>query len=108
MELKATTKTNSGCGISDLDADNLRRFLTSHAFAFSSVDLQKSFANFVKSVCIKNIHISEAGFDNSLKTFTASRLIPPDKNPGLRPIVVGEVFREIAGKVVIYIVKKDV
>ena len=35
-------------------------------------------------------------------------LIPLDKNPGLRPIGVGEILRRIAGKVVMYITKRDV
>ena len=44
----------------------------------------------------------------SLETYIASRLVPLDKNPGLRPIGVGEVFRRIAGKVVMSIEKDDV
>ena len=35
-------------------------------------------------------------------------MISPNKNPGLRPTGVGEVFRRIAGKVVMNILKKDV
>ena len=58
---------------------------------FSPVDLRKSFANFVKSIYIKNIHISDAVIDNSLETFTASRLKPLDKNPEVRSI--GERLR---------------
>ena len=34
--------------------------------------------------------------------------MPLDKNPGLRPIGVGEVFRRIEGKVVMSIEKDDV
>ena len=33
-----------------------------------------------------------------LKTYVASRLIPLNKNPGVRPIGVGEVLRHIVGK----------
>ena len=40
--------------------------------------------------------------------FTANKLIPLDKNPGLRPIDVGEVLRRTAGKVVMMLCKKDV
>ena len=36
----------------------------------------------------------------SLEAFLACRLIPLNKNPGLRPIGIGEVLRRIAGKVV--------
>ena len=37
----------------------------------------------------------------SLEPLLACRLIPLDKNPGLRPIGVGEIVRRIAGKVVV-------
>ena len=36
-----------------------------------------------------------------MEAFLACRLIPLDKNPGLRPFVIGEVLRRIAGKVVV-------
>ena len=42
------------------------------------------------------------------KAFLACRLISLDKNPGLRPIGVGEVLRRIAGKVVMKVMKKDI
>ena len=64
---KAAIK-KGGCGQSGLDADNSRRVLTSRSLGFSSVDLRKYFANFFKIICIKYIHISEAGPDNSLET----------------------------------------
>ena len=35
-------------------------------------------------------------------------IIPLNKQPGLRPIGVGEVFRQIAGKSVMILLKKDV
>ena len=43
-----------------------------------------------------------------IEAFTACRLIPLNKNPGLRPIRVGEVLRRIAGKVVMKISQNDV
>ena len=43
-----------------------------------------------------------------MEAFLACRLIPLDKNPGLRPIGVGEVSRRIAGKVVMKVLKEDV
>ena len=38
----------------------------------------------------------------------ASRLIPLNKNPGLRPIGVGEVLRRVMGKVVMSTLSEDV
>ena len=77
-------------------------------FGSSSVDLQKSFANFVESICIKNIHISEVGLDNSLEAFRAGCLILLNKNPGLCSIGVGEELCQIARKELLYVPKKDV
>ena len=36
-----------------------------------------------------------------LEAFLACRLIPLDKNPGFRPIGIGELLRHITGKVVV-------
>ena len=55
-----------------------------------------------------NIYLEKSENENSLEAFTSNRLIPLNKNPGLRPIGVGEVLRRIAGKVVMFIAKKDV
>ena len=43
-----------------------------------------------------------------LSSFTACRLIALDKNPGVRPIGVGEVVRRIIGKAVLGLLKEDV
>ena len=45
---------------------------------------------------------------NTLEAILVNRLIPLDKNPGLRPIGVGEVLRRIAGKVIVSHLKEDV
>ena len=51
---------------------------------------------------------AEKTCDDSLEAFIACRLIPLDKNPGLRPIGVGEVLRRICGKAVMSVVKQDI
>ena len=43
-----------------------------------------------------------------IESLVACRLIPLTKNPGLRPIGVGEVLRRISGKVAMMISKQDV
>ena len=80
--------------------------LTSNVSGSCTSGLHKAIADFIKHICIDEIK-----FQNntaSLETFIASRLVLLDKNPGLRPIGVGEVLRRIAGKVVTSIVKDDV
>jgi len=42
-----------------------------------------------------------------LESFLANRLIPLDKNPGTRPVGVGEVSRRAIGKAIMHVVKKD-
>ena len=43
-----------------------------------------------------------------MEAFTASRVIPLEKNPGVRPIGVGEVLRCIVGKSISWILKEDI
>ena len=44
---------------------------------------------------------------NCLEAYTANRLIPLDKNPGIRPIEIGEVLRRIVGKAIALDLKID-
>ena len=45
---------------------------------------------------------------NSSEAYTACRLIPLDKNPGVRPIGIGEVLRRIIGKSIISVIRPDI
>ena len=96
--LKAAMLTKGGSGPPGLDADGWRRMLSSREFGTSSTDLRKTFAQLIKRLCIEELETT-----TSLEAFTAYRLIPLHKKPGLRPIGVGEVLRRIAGNVIIMI-----
>ena len=74
--------------------------MVSNQFGSSPFDFRTSIANFVKRLLNTNIHLSNSDTDNSSEASTASRLIPLNKNSGVRPIGVGEV--------VMYVAKKDV
>ena len=89
---KAAVKTQGGSRPPGMDADGWKRILTSKEFGKSSIDLCKAFAEVIKKIC--SIETQSA----SLETFLACRLIPLDKNPGLRHIGIGEVLRRIADK----------
>ena len=108
MVKRAALKTKGGSGPSGLDADGWRKILASNNYGTVNTDLRKAFAEVIKTICTKKIEINTENNTTSLEAFLACRLIPLDKNPGLRPIGVGEVLRRIAGKVVMQIVKKDV
>ena len=45
---------------------------------------------------------------NTLEAFVACRLIPLDKNLGVRPIDIGEVTRRIVGKCISWGLRKDI
>ena len=76
---KAALKTRGAAGPSGQDADGWRRILVSKNFG-----------------------------KQGLEPYIACRLIPLDKNPGVRPIGIGEVLRRIIGKAVISIIKPDI
>ena len=70
-------------------------------FGTSSTDLCKAIAEVIKKLCtIDNL-------SPSLEPFLACRLIPLDKNPGLRPVGIGEILRRTAGKVIVSHIRKD-
>ena len=106
MVKQAALKTRGGSGPSGMDADGWRRIFVSNHYGASSIDLRRAFSEMIKKLCTEK----ENPINNrsSLEAFLACRLIPLDKNPGLRPIGVGEVLRRIAGKVIMKIVKDDV
>lgn len=101
MVKKTAIKTKGAAGPSNFDADNWRSILGSRLYGSSSNDLCKAIANIAKKVCTETIQ------NNSLSPLMANRLIPLDKNPGLRPIGIGEVLRRIVGKMVVKVLKPN-
>ena len=99
---KAILKTKGAAGSSGLDADGWKRILISNQFGNSSNDLCKTFAEVIKKLC------TTEDLSSSLEALLACRLIPLDKNPGLRPIGIGEVLRRIASKVVVSHIREDI
>ena len=103
---KAAIRAKGGSGLTGLDTDGWRRIIVLSCFGTATSDLRKAIAELVKKLCITNIlNNNECA---SLESLVACRLISLNKNPGLRPIGVGEVFWRISGKVVMMIDKQDV
>ena len=69
--------------------------------ATSSNDLCSAIANMAKKLCIDEIE------NDGLSTLMACRLVPLNKNPGLRPIGIGEVLRRIIGKMVVWVLRPE-
>ena len=85
-----------------MDAAGWLRILASNNFGTSSSDLRKAFANVVRKLCTDLVET------HTIEALLFYRLISLDKNPGLRPIGVGEVLRRIAGKVTVSVLKEYV
>ena len=94
MIRKTVMKTRGGSSPSGLNGDGWKRILLSKNFGESSSDLCQTLAKVTKKLCAEEL-------PTSLEGFLACRLIPLNKNPGLRPIGVGEVLRRIIEKVVV-------
>ena len=99
---KAALRTKGGSGPSGMDGEGWKRIFTSNSYGDSCVNICKAFAAVIRKLCINECE------QTSLEAFLACRLIPLDKNPGLRPIGVGEILRRIAGKVVTATLKDEI
>ena len=86
----AAMKTQCSHGPSRLDANEWRRFLT--LFGQYSVNLCKCLVDIAKPTATTELP------SGTLEAYNACRLIPLDKNSGVRPIGVGEVLRRIIGR----------
>ena len=91
--LHAALCTQGAAGLSGLDAYAWRRLCSS--FKSASHDLCHALAAVGRIICTSNIH------PDDLSAFVSCRLIPLNKNAGVRPIGVGEVPRRIIAKAVL-------
>ena len=71
-----------GSGPSGVDADGWRRIIVSSCYGAATSDLRKAIAELLKNLCITNI--SNNNDYVSLKSLVACRLIPLNKNSGLK------------------------
>ena len=92
-------KLKGSYGPSGLDAHEWRRLLT--AFGQASTEQCKIIAKVARRIGTEKIP------DDHLEEYNACRLIPLDKNPGVRPIGIGEVVRRLIGKILIRCVQYD-
>ena len=96
----AAFHTQSVAGLSGMDAYLWRRLCSS--FGCASVTLCNSLAAVARCLCTQEVNVKE------LMAFVACRLIPLDKNPGVRPIGIGDVSRRIIVKAILYVIRTDI
>jgi len=88
-------RTKGAAGPSGLDADGNR-----------GEELCNTIAKMARKICTEKTKIT--GGTTSLEAYTACRLIPLNKNPGVRPIGIGEVLRRIIGKSITSTLQDDI
>jgi len=88
---------SGSAGPSGVDAEGWRRLCVS--FNSASKDLCNSIALLTRRLC------TECVDPTSLDAFIACRLIPLDKNPGVRPIGICECLTRLVGKAVLTVVR---
>ena len=97
---RTVIRVEGSAGPSGVDALGWRRLCTS--FRTASSDLCHSLASVAR-------HISTSFIDpDTLQPLLNCRLIALDKNPGVRPIGIGETSRRIIAKAVLQVVKQDI
>ena len=102
MIYDAALKTKGSAGPSGMDAELYRRILCSKNFASEGKLLREELAVMTRNLLKSCYHPS------LLEAYTSCRLIPLDKNPGIRPIGVGEVLRRIIGQTTTLLLKEEV
>ena len=102
MIFDAATKTKGSAGPSGMDAELYRRILCSKDFKAEGKVLREEIAVFTRNVLKIAYHPS------LLEGYTSCRLIPLHKNPGIRPVGVGEVLRRIVGNTIAGFLKEEI
>ena len=98
----AATGTKGAAGPSGMDTDMWKRILCSKKFGSLCTELCGAIAQLCRKLC--TAYLEPFG----LEALIACRLIPLDKNPGIRPIGIGEVLRRIMGKSVTTFIKEGI
>ena len=102
MVFKSASMTKGTGGSSRLDAEQYRRLLTSNKYKKENKKLRFQLATLARLLATEYLD------PNTLEALVACRLIPLDKNPGVHPIGIGDVTRQIAGKCISWVLRKDI
>ena len=102
MILKAAMQTKGSCGPSHADSDQFRRVLCSKHFKAEGKEFRDQLAIFARKLATERLD------PQTLEPYTSCRLLPLNKNPGVRPIGVGEVVRRIVGKAIAWSLQSEI
>ena len=99
---KAAKGTNGSGGPTQVDSDAWQHIICSKAYKLQQDFLCDSIARLARRLCTEEVPFQY------IESLTACRLIALDKNPGIRPIGIGEILRRIIGKCVMTVTKGDI
>ena len=98
---KAAKKVNGAAGPSGGDSNLWQRLLCSRQYKKKPAELCQALAVFARKLCTEKIH------PEFLRGFVAGRLIPLDKQPGVRPIGIGEIPRRIVSSATVSLLNPE-
>ena len=99
---KAASLTKGSDGPSHVDTDRFRHTLLSKIFTTECKNLREQNALLSQNLVSKFVD------PFSIEALTTCRLILLNKNPGVRPIGIGEVLRRVMGKAISWILREDI
>ena len=102
MIAKATRLTKGSGGPSQLDAEQYHHIILSTKFKKESKELRQQVAILAKRLATTMVD------PFSIEALTACHLIPLNKNPGIRPIGIGEVLRQLTGKSISWVLRDEI
>ena len=91
-----------------MDADDWHRILASNKYGS---DCREALALLSRTICTEMIEPTteaDGKITSSLEAFIGCRLLPLNKNPGCRPIGIGEILRRIVSKAAMNLIADDV
>ena len=79
-------------------------------FGTAGHSLRSALANLARKISTTEteVLVSNGTTYTNLEAYTACRLIPLEKNPGVRPVGVGEVLRRIIRKAILSVIKPEI
>ena len=104
---RAAMKTNDAAAPAGLDALGWRHILVSRNYGDAGRDLRTSIALVARNLATQMVDV-KPDETTCLEAYLACRLIPLDKNPGVRPLGNGEVLRRIIRKAIIFTIKPHI
>ena len=105
MIQKIAGRTKGGAGPSGMNADDWSRILASNKYALASSDCREAIALMTRTMCSEKINADDMP---SIEALIGCRLLPLNKNPGCRPIGIGEILRRIMSKAAMAVFTDDV